>query len=98
MRAQRLGRKRPRAGVQADVRKALEGEVRSVDIDSMQESRHESDDSEEEGAGARSNVDPRRRAIPIHAPRTPQPAQQPPQQQQQPQLHAVLHPGCALPP
>ena len=51
---QRLVRsKRLRTGVQPDVRRALEGELRAADIEGIQESEHESEDSEEEGAGAR---------------------------------------------
>ena len=50
--------KRLRTGVQTDVRRAMVGEVRSANVDDMQESEHESDGSEEEGAGARSNADP----------------------------------------
>ena len=49
---------RLRVGVQADVRRAIAGEVRAADIDGMRESEHESVDSDAEGAARRSNADP----------------------------------------
>ena len=49
---------RLRTGVQADVRRAIVGEVRAADVEGMQESGYESDDSDAERAGGRSNADP----------------------------------------
>ena len=46
----RLAQRRKR---QTNVRRAFAGEVRAVDVESMQESEHESEDSEEERTGRR---------------------------------------------